>query len=182
MKGSPFAAGIGSGKPNVDPSGKFAYVASWESQNIYGFAVDAASGALKPLVGSPFADPASGPAQIVVTPTGRYAYLTNSAVCGGCEGGRHIGGYSIDSTRGTLTPLPGSPFKDVGIGPLGASIDPGGKFVYITNVDTSNVTAYAVASGGALKKVKGSPFAAGTAPAGISVCRVTAGKCIPPAL
>ncbi|MFY9665130.1 MAG: beta-propeller fold lactonase family protein [Candidatus Cybelea sp.] len=179
VKGSPFAAGIGPESVTLDPSGKFAYVASWESQNVYGFAVDAASGALKPLAGSPFADQASGPAQIVVTPTGRYAYLTNSAVCGGCGGGRHIGGYSIDSARGTLTPLPGSPFKDVGIGPLGEAIDPRGKFVYITNIDTNNISVYAVASSGALKKVKGSPFAAGTTPAGISVCRVTAGKCIP---
>jgi 6-phosphogluconolactonase len=182
VKGSPFAAGIGPESLTLDPSGKFAYVASWESENIYGFAVDAASGALKPLVGSPFADQASGPAQIVVAATGRYAYVTNSAACGGCKGGRHIGGYSIDSTRGTLTPLPGSPFYDVGIGPLGGAINPAGNFVYITNVDTGNVSAYAVASGGALKKVKGSPFAAGTEPAGISVCRVTAGKCIPPSL
>ena len=53
----------------------------------------------------------------------------------------------------------------------------------VVYVATENNSVYAIdASSGALTPEKGSPFAAGTEPAGISVCRVTAGKCIPPPL
>ena len=41
---------------------------------------------------------------------------------------------------------------------------PDGKFLYVANQGSNNVSAFAVGSGGALTAVSGSPFAAGTAP------------------
>jgi DNA-binding beta-propeller fold protein YncE len=61
-------------------------------------------------------------------------------------------------------------------------VDPAGKFVYTPDVGANEVSAFAIQSSGALKSVKGSPFAAGTEPAGIAICRAASGKCIPPAL
>ena len=62
------------------------------------------------------------------------------------------------------------------------AVDSTSRFAYVTNLRSNNVSGYTIAAGGALRKVKGSPFKAGTIPIAISVCRVTAGKCIPPPL
>jgi hypothetical protein len=50
------AAGTGPSSVTVDPSGRFAYVANqFPDNNISGYTIDASSGALTPLPGSPFA-------------------------------------------------------------------------------------------------------------------------------
>lgn len=49
-------------------------------------------------------------------------------------------------------------------------IDPTGRFVYVPNVGSNNISAYAIdASNGALTQVKGSPFAAGLNPRGVMI-------------
>lgn len=116
----------------------------------------------------------------MIAPNGRFAYAINQ----GDNSEANISAYTIDSTRGALTPVAGSPFKD---GPQSNSpgfgaVDTTSKFAYISNNGAKEVAAYTITASGALRSVKGSPFAAGTYPAGMSVCRVTAGKCIPPPL
>jgi 6-phosphogluconolactonase len=65
----------------------------------------------------------------------------------------------------------GSPFG-AGTNPIAVAVDPTGKFAYVTNVGSANVSAYAInATSGALTPVAGSPFAAGTNPVGIAVAR-----------
>ena len=58
VAGSPFAAGIGPESISVHPSGKFAYVANFGSANVSGsvsaYTIDASTGALSEVVGSPF--------------------------------------------------------------------------------------------------------------------------------
>ena len=71
---------------------------------------------------------------------------------------------------------------DPGSQPYNGAVDSTSRFAYITNLRSNNVSAYTIAAGGALRKVKGSPFKTGTIPIAISVCRVMAGKCIPPPL
>ena len=45
------------------------------------------------------------------------------------------------------------------------AIDPKGKFAYVTNQGSANVSAYPIiATSGALTPVAGSPFAAGSGP------------------
>lgn len=178
VKGSPFAAGINPFGIAVHPSGKFVYVASYGSNNLYGFAIDAATGALRSLPGSPFPNTGANAEDIVVAPSGRFAYVPNAFVTSPST----VSAYAIDSARGTLTPVVDSPFKDAGSTPRSAAVDSTSKFAYIVNNGSNNVSAYTITASGALRKVKGSPFAAGTAPAGMSVCSVTAGKCIPPPL
>ena len=180
LTGKPLAAGINPVNVTVDPTGKFAYVASYGSDNIYGYAIDATSGALRPLPASPFADTDSGPENVVVDPTGKFAYVPNSFAPQGFSS--HVAAYTIDATRGTLTPVVGSPYK-AGYLSYGAAVDSASKFAYVTNAGSNNISAYTInASSGALRKVKGSPFKAGSGAFGISVCRATAGKCIPPPL
>jgi 6-phosphogluconolactonase len=179
IKGSPFAAGFNPRSVAVHPNGKFAYVASYGSDNIYGFTIDAASGALKPLPGSPFAE-GYVPESLTIAPTGRFAYAPNSSL----KTFSNISAYTIDSTRGALSPVAGSPFKDGNntSNPAFGVVDSKGRFAYFSNNGSNDVSAYRIAPSGALRKIKGSPFAAGTYPTVISVCRVTAGKCVPPPL
>ncbi len=178
VKGSPFAAGISPFGVAVHPSGKFVYVASYGSDNLYGYAIDAATGALRPLPGSPFPNTGANAEAIVLAPSGRFAYVPNTFG----TSPNTVSAYTIDSARGTLTPVVGSPFKDAGSVPRFGAVDSTSKFAYIVNNGSKNVSAYTITASGALRKVKGSPFAAGTYPAGMSVCRVTARKCVPPPL
>jgi 6-phosphogluconolactonase len=167
----------------VDPTGKFAYVACYGSDNLYGYSIDATTGALRPLPGSPFADIGSGPEGVVLAPSGKFAYVPNSFAPPYFPDD-FVAAYAIDATRGTLTPVAGSPFKVVGRDDQGLAVDAASKFVYVTSVVNSDISAFAIDPiSGALRKVKGSPFAdAGSEPIGIAVCRVTVSKCIPAAL
>ena len=74
-----------------------------------------------------------------------------------------------DVTSGALAPVKGSPFA-AGIEPNSVAVAPDGKFAYVPNIDTANVSAYAIdATSGALTPVKGSPFAAGSYPCCVAV-------------
>ena len=116
----------------------------------------------------------------MIAPSGRFAFVPNGFEC--CGFSWNVSAYTIDSTRGSLTRVQGSPFVDRGSLPYSGAVDSKSRFAYITNLRSNNVSAYTIAAGGALRKVKGSPFKTGALPFGISVCRVTAGKCIPPPL
>jgi RNA polymerase sigma factor (sigma-70 family) len=59
----------------VDPTGQFAYVVNFGSDNISAFTIDPRTGALT-AVGVPVTSGAS-PSSLAVEPTGRFAYVTN---------------------------------------------------------------------------------------------------------
>jgi Lactonase, 7-bladed beta-propeller len=92
----------------IDPSGKFAYVANQVSNNVSAYMIDASSGALTPIAGSPFAAGQS-PISIAVDLSGKFAYVTN-------HGANNLSAYSINPVTGALTPIAGSPFA-TGLGP-----------------------------------------------------------------
>src|SRR5262249_33828085 len=111
-------------------SGHFVYVVNYGSNDISGFSIDRASGALTPLGGSPFAA-GDGPEALTIHPSGKFAYLTSA-------GEATIGEYAIDSTSGALTPIHGSPLAvtpvarvDYPLIPVG--IDPSGKLAFVGN-------------------------------------------------
>jgi len=90
------------------------------------------------------------------------AYVTNA-------GSNDISAYSIDPGSGALAPIAGSPFG-AGPAPNSATLDPTGRFLYVTNgshSDTlpSTVSAYAIdPATGTPTPIAGSPFAAGVSP------------------
>jgi DNA-binding beta-propeller fold protein YncE len=49
------------------------------------------------------------------------------------------------------------------------AVDPTGKFAYVTNANSNNVSAYGIGANGALTPVSGSPFLAGKGPVGVAV-------------
>jgi 6-phosphogluconolactonase (cycloisomerase 2 family) len=76
----------------VDPTGKFAYVANFLSNDVSMYTINGTTGALT-SIGTIAAG--SAPTSIAVHPSGKFAYVTNS-------GSNNVSMYSIDAS-GTLT-------------------------------------------------------------------------------
>ncbi|HEY6925210.1 MAG TPA: beta-propeller fold lactonase family protein [Steroidobacteraceae bacterium] len=74
------------------------YVTNLQSNNISAYVIDAQSGALTPVAGSPF--PADFPHSVAVDPQGKYAYVVTN---------KSISAYMIDSVSGALAAIAGSP-------------------------------------------------------------------------
>ena len=164
VPGSPFASGLLPFSVTVHPTGRFVYVANLGIGNpdvfdVSAYAVNATTGALTPVPGSPFATGIQ-PASVTIHPNGQFAYVAN-------QGSNDVSAYTVNATTGALTPVPGSPFA-AGGQPVSVAVSPNGKFAYVANSiadisdQSGNVSAYVVnATTGALTPVPGSPFAAG---------------------
>jgi YD repeat-containing protein len=117
--------------------------------------IDPISGALTPIVGSPFA---AGGAQaivsVVVDPTGKFVY--GNAIAGG------VSAFTLDSSVGTLTLLAGSPYS-TNFAPTSLAVDPSGLFVYVTDRRSNEITAFGISPGaGALVSLGSLPARPGT--------------------
>jgi 6-phosphogluconolactonase (cycloisomerase 2 family) len=147
VRGSPFALDYSPGGPIsivVDPRGRHAYVVT--SMSISAFSIDAATGRLAPVPGSPFARSEDfGITSLAVDPSDRFAYVLNYS-------SNTISTYEIDGA-GALK-LAGRPLdagqngNDAGFSTV--TIDPKGKFAYVTG-NENKVYVYAIdATTGAL--------------------------------
>lgn len=123
-----------------------------------------ADGSLSPTIsGTPFAvAPAANDAGVTgIAASSTYLYVT--VFTGSSSTGGSIGAYTVDSTTGVLTSVPGSPFS-IGpyAGPYNVVYDPLG-FVYVTVTDTQvngavYIEGFAVNSTtGALTALPGGP-------------------------
>jgi 6-phosphogluconolactonase len=90
----------------VDPTGKFLYATDTYGDEIFGYIIDAATGALTGVYNSPFATGSSAN-DIAFGPEGKFAYVANS-------GSANISAYAIDPASGVLTPLSGPPLPVAG--------------------------------------------------------------------
>jgi 6-phosphogluconolactonase len=144
----------------IDPFGRFLYISSTNNAGtaaaIVGFGVNATTGALTPIPGSPFTAPNGG--KLLVNPSGSFVYQvgpdqTTSAT--------EIFAFSIDAGTGALIPVTGSPFSPASATqPFAMGIDSSGKFAYVANTGTNNISVLAINGTGALAEIAGSPFAA----------------------
>ena len=165
VAGSPFAAGLTPFvvNPTFTSSGQlFAYVANQGSNDVSAYTINATTGVLTPVAGSPFP---AGTTPVFVTPVGSgpatpFAYVAN-------QGSNDISAYTISATTGVLTPVPGSPFA-AGLAPFLVTFNTsssGQLFAYVANQGSNDISGYAInATTGVLTPVLGSPFAAGTTP------------------
>ncbi len=169
VAGSPFLTGsaFGGGLGFVATSriavttlpGNFLYASNDLSNSISGFSIDAITGALTPVPGSPFATGVVSPEghSLAVTPDGQFLYAGNPG-----SADMLASAFSIAS-NGALTPIPGSPFP-VGIPtPVNMKVTPDGKFLAVAqdgNGDGFGVglAMFSIGSNGALTTVSGSPF------------------------
>ncbi len=130
---------------------RFAYVANQKS-GISAYSVDPASGALKPIAGSPFPSGANSTA-IAAGPDGRFIYVADSYL-------NAIQVYTVDQTTGALHRL--FAVHPAGSQPGALALHPSGKWLYAANKFSGNVSAYKINfATGALTEIQGSPFAAG---------------------
>jgi 6-phosphogluconolactonase len=119
ISGSPFSLGLGmSSAPYSiaqDPAGKFLYALGSEDGNIYEFTIDANSGALTPVTGSPFHQGLGLDASsLIVDPGGKFLYFSSQL-----QDYIHI--LDIDGTTGALSWAAESSISADGF-PLGLTI------------------------------------------------------------
>src|ERR1700687_6159233 len=147
----------------VDPDGQFVYVANRGRDDpsipseISGYSIDPMTGALTPVLCSPFRA-GIHPYSVTVDPTGQFVYVANF-------NSNNVSAYVIKRI-GDLLPFGGSPFQ-AGIHPYSVTVDPTGQFVYVANLGSNNVSAYTIGGGGVLTLVGSYP--AGTSPYSVTV-------------
>src|SRR5579863_4003754 len=131
---------VGNAQP-TPPMQTFVYIGNHDSKDVSAFRMDAVTGALSPVTGSPFAM-AAGPSSIVARPDGKYLFVAN-------ELASSISTYRIDSS-GALTQVSSSPVEIDG-NPRELAIDPSGRYLYATTEDRDSISVFSIdASSGAL--------------------------------
>ena len=172
------AAGNGPYSVSVDPTGRFAYVANQSSNNISAYSISTGStgtGALTPIdangaVAGTQATIAAGtyPLSVTIHPSGKFAYVANQTTA-------DVSVYSINTTTGALSAIDANGAVAgiqatiaAGTLPYAVTIDPLGRFAYVANYDSNNVSAYTInQTSGALTFVAN--YTAGTGPSSVAI-------------
>jgi 6-phosphogluconolactonase (cycloisomerase 2 family) len=127
----------------IDPLGKYIYVASSGAGTVSIYAIDANTGALTD-VGVPVAAGLS-PAHMAITPSGAFAYVVNDNAVAG-----DVAAFAIDTATGVLTPIDADPNTSgiqnfvAGNASRSVTIHPSGKFAYVSNPGSLDVSAFAI--------------------------------------
>ncbi|MHB8455871.1 MAG: lactonase family protein [Acidiferrobacterales bacterium] len=166
IAGSPFAI---SGAPlsvAVNPAGTFVYAASDDQDGVGRvavFQINAATGSLTPIAGSPFAA-GTQVTSLTLNPAGTDAYVLNANQYG--NGRNIVSTYRINPATGVPAMAGSTDITGYGSGPI--TINPAGTFAYMTNYGANpdnpqgSVSIYGIdAVTGLLTRVEGGPFAAG---------------------
>jgi 6-phosphogluconolactonase (cycloisomerase 2 family) len=136
----------------VHPSGRFVLAVSSTMDNLAVFRLDAESGALTPVAGSPFPVQAKSPFNITFHPSGRFVYM----------GARFSGvaAMAFDSDTGSVKPVPGTPFP-AQRRTRAVAMHPSGRYLYAVNAYSNSVSAYRVdQETGVLTEMSDSPYLA----------------------
>ena len=93
-----------------------------DNSAVLAYAIDATTGALTPVAGSPFAPGVAG-GKLELSPNGQFLFVANNT-----NGGGTITSFAVDSTTGALTPTP-SPSIQIGAGTVSYDVDPFGRYI-----------------------------------------------------
>lgn len=160
------ASGSGPNAAVIDPSGKYLLVTNTfgDPKNVAGsvsvYSIDAGSGALSEVPNSPFFAN-TGPSEILITPSGKFVYVTNPGL-------GMVTAFTF--SNGVLQQMPTSPLVS-GAGAFGLAVDGSGRFLYVANPSapnpslntTGNISGFNIdPNTGALSQILGSPFTSGT--------------------
>lgn len=168
VSGSPFAIGITPLNMALSPSGNYLYVTGSANPGVLAtYAVNTSSTNCQDnsqyLCLIQISQVGSNPYGLAMTPDGSSLYVANSAPA------NSISEFAVDSSTGLLTQLSGSPIVQAYISPGAALVDSSGKYLYVTNEGSGNITAYAIATGGGLTALNDSPFTAHSQPISIAI-------------
>jgi len=137
----------------MHPSGKFLFIANGPG-SVATYSIDS-TGA--PTFVGQSASAAGGAISVDVDPQGKFVYTAN-------VNGNTVSAYSVDTSTGSLTQIPGSPFP-AGPNPFFVAVHPSGNFLYADNVNGQSVSAFTLDSiTGTLGEIAGSPFTVGSGP------------------
>jgi 6-phosphogluconolactonase (cycloisomerase 2 family) len=126
----------------VDPTGKFLYVSALDSEGatVSMYTIDQTTGVLTPT--SPATVSTGGiPFQVVVAPSGKFAYVVNNFSDPGY--GLGVWQFTLNSTTGVLTPNTTAAVS-AGNGPTAIAIDPTSKYAYVVNRSDNAVSMFTI--------------------------------------
>jgi 6-phosphogluconolactonase len=158
VAGSPVATSSGPNSITVSPTGKFLFVLDTNLQLVTAYTIS--SGVLQAVGSSSSVGVA--PFAFAIEPTEHFMYVANAGTNTITNG--TISQYSIDSTTGALTLLPGSG-SPTGTNPVAMLIHPTGKYLYVVNSGTSNISQFSVdATTGVLTELTTTTVSSGSTP------------------
>jgi 6-phosphogluconolactonase len=176
LVGSPFPTGNGPLALAITPDAKFLYVANQVDATVTEYSVDPTSGALTQQ-GIPYqVGTAPSAVSVIVIPSkaGEFLYVANA-------GSNNVTAFAIcdqvvtscsnpNTPDGSLTAVtPGSPFSS-GLGPVSIAADPLGKFLYVVDNQSNQVSEYKISTGtGVLTVPSSATISTGTTPASLAV-------------
>jgi 6-phosphogluconolactonase len=171
--------GIVVSRPPAGGTAVFAYVLDQETPTtpkatVLGFSQNTTTGALTPTPGTVITTDSTGktvatgygagttPSAIAEDPSARFVYITDEAT-------NQLYGNLVAS-NGSLVPMVNGPFA-TGIFPVGLTIDPRGKFLYVANFSSNTIGAYAidVATGTPVGSVGSASTTVDTAPTCVTI-------------
>lgn len=157
-----FSLGFAPTELAMATGGRFLYAINSSVNSLGVFTVDSENGALG-LPKDEAPKTGKGPAAVALDPAGRFSFVANAG----------DDSVSVFTHRRILSPAmypidqEGSAFP-AGDNPVALSVDPTGKFLFVANKDSNNISAYAIHyHGGQLAAIDGSPFMSGKAPVSI---------------
>lgn len=141
--------GINAESMVVDHAGRFLYVANLVSNatdaaTVSMFTIDPSTGVLTPT--TPAMVPTGFfPQGIAVDPSGRFVYTANSD-------DNSVSMFTVDSSTGLLTPTspasifvpPVFPDRGLESSPDFVTVDPAGRFLYVTDQDNGSISIFAI--------------------------------------
>jgi len=163
----PFFIGGAPDKVAVDSVGQFVYVSNTVLNAVLSFQIGA-GGVLIPTAPGGIATGA-GPEGIAVSPFGQLVYTANNVA-------NTVSSYTINlpppaAKYGSLAA--NGPAVASGLGPVGATIDQTGRYLYVTNAGGSSISGWDInpGTGKLAPAIVGSPFPApgGSAPVAIAI-------------
>ncbi|MBM0104775.1 beta-propeller fold lactonase family protein [Steroidobacter sp. S1-65] len=166
IAGSPFAAGPNATLALLHPNGRFIYVkhpaSASSGAGLSAFTIDAATGSLSKVQGSPF-DSSANPVTVQFDPTGRYLYAGHAA----SGPSFNLRAYAVDTATGALTAGPGSPFSTPS-SPTSLNVDASGNYLYVTHESSNQLSSYRIETEtGRLAALPTSPATVGAMPGAV---------------
>jgi 6-phosphogluconolactonase (cycloisomerase 2 family) len=169
----------------LHPSKNFLYVLSQTANTVSGFSIDHTTGiltpvgtALPPTPVCPTTTPAacSTPVGLGINSAGTFLFVLNQGAAAAPPTTPSVPAtisiFSIDTTRGLLTPIAGSPFSFASLvapNPQFITVSPTANFLYVSDGLSGTVSAFAIGGNGTLAEVAGSPFTTGANMAGLLI-------------
>ncbi len=140
------------------PDELYAYVIS--SSGVFAFSINAETGALTTVPGSPFAAGES-PVSVTGDPFGKFVYVANSY-------SGDISAFSIDAANGALIPI--GTFPAGLYYPASMTVHPSGQFVYVACLGSEDISLFNIDSAtGALTAPSLSRFSVGESPVSLAI-------------